>query len=96
MSPAQIDPESGCRIPLPRREDLDPEGKQVHKASRQASTAASSARSGASTQATQHPAETTDFAGPRELGVGAVSERPCQEPRSHTVIRIGIINDARL
>ena len=29
MSPAQIDPESGCRIPLPRREDLDPEGQKA-------------------------------------------------------------------
>jgi hypothetical protein len=27
MSPAELDPESGCRIPLPRREDLDPEGQ---------------------------------------------------------------------
>jgi len=29
MSPAQIDPESGCRIPLPRREDLGPEGQKA-------------------------------------------------------------------
>jgi 4-carboxymuconolactone decarboxylase len=28
MSPAEIDPESGCRIPLPRREDLDPQGQK--------------------------------------------------------------------
>jgi 4-carboxymuconolactone decarboxylase len=29
MSRAQIDPESGCRIPLPRREDLDPKGQKA-------------------------------------------------------------------
>jgi hypothetical protein len=31
---------------------------------------------------------------PRELGVGAFSERTCQEPMNHTVIRSGIISDA--
>ncbi|MCW2685269.1 MAG: hypothetical protein JWR37_159 [Mycobacterium sp.] len=29
MSAADIDPESGCRIPLPRREDLDAEGQRA-------------------------------------------------------------------
>src|SRR5271169_6927322 len=29
MGPAEIDPASGCRIPLPRREDLDPEGQKA-------------------------------------------------------------------
>jgi 4-carboxymuconolactone decarboxylase len=29
MSPAEIDPESGCRVPLPRREDLDSEGRKI-------------------------------------------------------------------
>ena len=28
--PADIDPESGCRLPLPRREDLDAEGQQAY------------------------------------------------------------------
>jgi hypothetical protein len=27
MSPAEIDPESRCRVPLPRREDPDAEGE---------------------------------------------------------------------
>jgi len=29
LSPAEIDPESGCREPLPRREDLDAEGQKA-------------------------------------------------------------------
>jgi hypothetical protein len=29
MSNAHIDPQSGCRIPLPRREDLDAEGQKA-------------------------------------------------------------------
>ena len=29
MSPAEIDPESRCRVPLPRREDLDTEGQKI-------------------------------------------------------------------
>jgi 4-carboxymuconolactone decarboxylase len=29
MSPAEIDPESGCRIPLTRREELDAEGREA-------------------------------------------------------------------
>ena len=29
MSKADIDPQSGCRIPLPRREDLDTEGQKA-------------------------------------------------------------------
>jgi 4-carboxymuconolactone decarboxylase len=29
MSPAEIDRESGCRVPLPRREDLDTEGQKI-------------------------------------------------------------------
>src|SRR5271169_5212394 len=28
--PADIDPESGCRLPLPRREDLDAEGQRAY------------------------------------------------------------------
>ena len=28
--PGDIDPESGCRLPLPRRADLDPEGQQIY------------------------------------------------------------------
>jgi hypothetical protein len=29
MSPAEIDPESRCRIPLPRRQDLDAAGQKI-------------------------------------------------------------------
>jgi 4-carboxymuconolactone decarboxylase len=29
MSPVEIDPDSRCRVPLPRREDLDPEGQKI-------------------------------------------------------------------
>jgi hypothetical protein len=29
MSPAEIDPESGCRIPLIRREKLDADGQKA-------------------------------------------------------------------
>jgi hypothetical protein len=29
MSPAEVDPESGCRIPLIRREELDAEGQKA-------------------------------------------------------------------
>jgi 4-carboxymuconolactone decarboxylase len=29
MCPAKIDPESRCRVPLPRREDLDTDGRKV-------------------------------------------------------------------
>jgi hypothetical protein len=29
MSPAEIDPESRCRIPLPRREDLDTKDQKI-------------------------------------------------------------------
>lgn len=29
MSPVEIDRESGCRVPLPRREDLDTEGQKI-------------------------------------------------------------------
>jgi 4-carboxymuconolactone decarboxylase len=29
MSPTGIDPESGCRLPLPRREDLDTDGQKA-------------------------------------------------------------------
>ena len=29
MSPAEIDPESGCRIPLIRREELDADGQKA-------------------------------------------------------------------
>ena len=28
--PADIDPDSGCRLPLPRREELSPEGQQAY------------------------------------------------------------------
>ena len=30
MPPDDIDPESGCRLPLPRREELSPEGQQAY------------------------------------------------------------------
>jgi 4-carboxymuconolactone decarboxylase len=30
MSPADIDPQSGCRLPLPRREELDALGQQIY------------------------------------------------------------------
>jgi 4-carboxymuconolactone decarboxylase len=30
MPPPDIDPQSGCRLPLPRREDLDAEGQRVY------------------------------------------------------------------
>ena len=30
MHPADIDPESGCRLPLPRRDELDAEGRQIY------------------------------------------------------------------
>ena len=30
MYPPDIDPESGCRLPLPRREELSPEGQQAY------------------------------------------------------------------
>jgi hypothetical protein len=29
MSPPEIDPESRCRVPLPRREDLDSDGQKI-------------------------------------------------------------------
>jgi 4-carboxymuconolactone decarboxylase len=28
--PADIDPQSGCRLPLPRREELDPDGQTIY------------------------------------------------------------------
>jgi 4-carboxymuconolactone decarboxylase len=30
MNPADIDPQSGCRLPLPRREELDALGQQIY------------------------------------------------------------------
>jgi 4-carboxymuconolactone decarboxylase len=30
MHPADIDPESGCRLPLPRRDELDADGQQIY------------------------------------------------------------------
>src|SRR5260370_25398098 len=30
MYPEDIDPQSGCRLPLPRREDLDAAGQQIY------------------------------------------------------------------
>ena len=29
MYPEDIDPQSGCRLPLPRREELDPDGQRI-------------------------------------------------------------------
>jgi 4-carboxymuconolactone decarboxylase len=30
MYPKDIDPQSGCRLPLPRREELDPDGQRIY------------------------------------------------------------------
>jgi len=30
MYPEDVDPESGCRLPLPRREELDDPGRQIY------------------------------------------------------------------
>jgi 4-carboxymuconolactone decarboxylase len=30
MYPDDIDPQSGCRLPLPRRDELGPEGRRIH------------------------------------------------------------------
>jgi 4-carboxymuconolactone decarboxylase len=30
MVPPDVDPESGCRLPLPKREELDPEAQQIY------------------------------------------------------------------
>ena len=30
MTPDDIDPQSGCRLPLPKREDLDEAGKRIY------------------------------------------------------------------
>ena len=30
MYPDDIDPQSGCRLPLPRRDELGPEGRRIY------------------------------------------------------------------